>query len=79
MFLWVIEVGVAAVFALVIITQLILPPLLGKPFFWFFRKPEKDLRAKEVELMDLRAQKRVEKLDKRIEEERGAIRKPEQK
>lgn len=79
MFLRVIEIGFVAVFALVIITQLILPPLFEKPFFWFFRRTEKGLRTKEVELMDVRAQKRAEKLDKRIEKERETIRKPEQK
>lgn len=79
MFLRVIEVGALAIFGLIVLTQVIIPPFIGKPFFWFFRKPEKDLRAKEVELMDLQARKRVEKLNKRIEKERGAIRKPEQK
>lgn len=39
---------------IVVLTQVVLPPILGKRFFWIFRKSEKRKRSGEAVLDDLK-------------------------
>lgn len=66
MFLRIVEFGVVALFVLIIVTQIILPPLIGKRFFWFFKKTEKNLRGKQSELMDARTEKETRKVEREV-------------
>lgn len=47
-------------------TQVVLPPFIGKPFFWIFRKAEKNLRDKETELLDARTVKDTRRIEREI-------------
>lgn len=67
MFLRVIEVGALAIFGLIVLTQVIIPPFIGKPFFWFFRKPEKTLRERQAMLMDARTEGESKSIEKETE------------
>lgn len=54
MFLWqVFEWCLMAVVFIIIITQITLPPLFGKPFFWAFRKSQRAVQKAEVERSDV--------------------------
>lgn len=67
MFLRLIEVAVFALVGLFVLTQVILPPYIGKPFFWFFRKQEKKLREKQSVLMDAQTEKQSKSIEKEAE------------
>jgi hypothetical protein len=55
MFWQVMELCLAILVGLVILTQMVLPPFIGKRFFWFFRKSEKAILEAQGELEDARA------------------------
>jgi membrane-associated HD superfamily phosphohydrolase len=45
MFFWsVAEPCLTVLIAIILITQVILPPFINKPLFWFFRRSQRDLR-----------------------------------
>ncbi len=60
---------------LVIFTQIVLPPLIGKNFFWLFRKSEKRIHDKEAELATLRDEATIVELNQRMKEEKDKINK----
>lgn len=57
MFFWsVAEPCLTVLLAIFLITQVILPPFINKPLFWFFRKSQKDLRK----LVDIKSEEEDE-------------------
>ncbi len=64
---WVIlEQLLIVLLAVVLISQVVLPPLIGKPFFWIFRKPARMLREKETEIEDAKVLKEVKQRNKEL-------------
>ena len=47
------ETALIVLVAVIIITQIILPPIIGKRMFWNFRKLDKKLSGKADEVSDL--------------------------
>ncbi len=67
MFLWPIIQSCLLVFvALIIITQMIIPALTGKPMFWFFRNPDSELLKAQRELSDLDVKEAVQHIKDEI-------------
>lgn len=51
LFLWtIIQWSILLIISLLFITQLILPPFIDMPYFWLFRKCEKELLKAEDQL-----------------------------
>mgnify|MGYP001589726740 FL=1 len=50
-----------------ILTQVVLPPVLGKPLFWIFRKSEKRKRKSEAEMDNLKTNLEAKKVDEKIQ------------
>lgn len=51
---------------IVVLTQVVLPPILGKPFFWIFRKSEKRKRSGEAAMDDLKTNLEANGIEKEI-------------
>lgn len=70
MAIWpIIEILLVLAIAILLLSQIVIPPFIGKPFFWIFRKAEKNLRGKETELLDamtLRDTRIIERKIKKI-------------
>ncbi|MEK6906277.1 MAG: hypothetical protein AABW81_01510 [Nanoarchaeota archaeon] len=56
-------------------TQLILPPFIGKKFFWSFRKSEKKICSKKDELSELEDAEKLVELDTEIKKKREDLNK----
>lgn len=52
---------------IVVLTQVVLPPILGKPFFWIFRKSEKRKRTGEAAMDDLKTNLEAKKVEEKIQ------------
>ncbi len=50
-----------------ILTQVVLPPVLGKPLFWIFRKSEKRKRKSEAEMDNLKTNLEAKKVEEKIQ------------
>ncbi|MBI5306504.1 hypothetical protein HZB04_02885 [Candidatus Wolfebacteria bacterium] len=67
MAIWVIiEPLLVILLAILLISQVVLPPLIGKPFFWLFKKLARMLRSKETEITDATVLKEVKKKEKEL-------------
>lgn len=66
-FLRVVEFAALSAFALFVITQMIIPPFIGKRFFWLFKKSEKQLMEKQSALMDAKTEKQAREVEKKAE------------
>lgn len=53
-------------FAIFLFTQVALPPFIGKPFFWIFKRSEKRLRQKDEELSEARTKLAIKEKDRVI-------------
>jgi hypothetical protein len=67
MFWQITEVCLAILVGLVILTQMVLPPFIGKRFFWFFRKSEKAILEAQSELEDAEATVAAGEIRKQVE------------
>lgn len=70
-FLRVVEFAALSAFALFVITQIIIPPFIGKPFFWSFRKTERALMEKQSTLMDAKTEREGKLVEKETEKIRN--------
>jgi len=61
-----IEPPLIVMLAIFLLTQVALPPLIGKPFFWIFRKSEKQLREKDKELAEVKTKLAIKEKDRVI-------------
>lgn len=74
MSLWVIlEPVVIILTAVFILSQIIIPPLIGKQTFWIFRKSEKRLHKKEEELSDLKTEEEIVDIQKEIQKKKANL------
>ena len=60
------ETCLVVLLAVVIITQVILPPIIGKRMFWNFRKLDKKLSNKADEVSDLITELSIKQKDEEI-------------
>ncbi len=68
MALWLIlEPLLVILLAVLLFSQVVLPPLIGKPFFWLFRKPARMLRKEEAKIEDEKILKEVKEREKELE------------
>ena len=68
MAIWrIVEPLLVILLAILLISQVILPPLIGKSFFWLFRKPARMLRNKEAEIADAKVLKEVRGKEKELQ------------
>lgn len=58
---------------ILIFTQVVLPPFIGKRYFWIFRKSEKKIIEKEETLADLSDEERAEDIEERIIKKRREV------
>lgn len=58
---------------IVVLTQVVLPPILGKPFFWIFRKSEKRKRTSETAMDDLKTNLEAKKVEEKIQKLREQL------
>ena len=58
---------------LLIFTQIVLPPFIGKNFFWLLRKSEKRIQDKEAELATLRDEATIVEINKKVKKEKDKI------
>jgi len=69
MFLWpILQMCLLVIVALIVITQVIVPAFIGKPLFWFFRKPDSELLDAQRELSELDVSKEVQHVNDQIKE-----------
>ena len=61
-----IEPPLIVMLAIFLFTQVALPPFIGKPFFWIFRKSEKQLREKDKELAEVKTKLAIKEKDRVI-------------
>ena len=61
-----IEPPLIVMLAIFLFTQIALPPFIGKPFFWIFRKSEKQLREKDKELAEAKTKLAIKEKDRVI-------------
>lgn len=67
MAIWpIIEILFVLVIAILLLSQIVIPPFIGKPFFWIFRKAEKNLRGKETELLDAKTFRDARRIEREI-------------
>ena len=67
MMIWrIIEPLLVGIFAIFLFTQVVLPPFIGKPFFWIFKKSEKRLREKDEELSEVKTKLAIKEKDRVI-------------
>lgn len=67
MFIWEIIQGclLLSIFVIVL-TQIIIPAIFGKPLFWFFRKADSDLLKAQRQLSDTELSERVKDIKDKI-------------
>ena len=68
-----IEPALIIVVVLFVVTQMVIPPFIGKRFFWIFRKSEKRILAKEDDLAELRTEETEVELDRAAKTARERI------
>jgi len=67
MMIWrIIEPLLVVIFAIFLFTQIVLPPFIGKSFFWIFKKSEKRLRQKDEELSEAKTKMAIKEKDRVI-------------
>ena len=67
MMIWrIVEPLLVVIFAIFLFTQVVLPPFIGKPFFWIFKKSEKRLREKDEELSEVKTKLAIKEKDRVI-------------
>ncbi len=74
MSLWVVfEPVVIVLTAVFILSQVVIPPFIGKKTFWIFRKSEKKLHKREDELDDLKTEEEIVDIQKEIQKKKAEL------
>lgn len=74
---YIFEGAIIVLGAVFIITQMILPPLIGKPFFWIFKSKVAEMSKKEDQLADAKMDIELAEKEKEIRRVRGTSRRRE--
>lgn len=69
----ILEPALVVLVAIIILTQLVIPPFIGKRFFWALRKSEKRLQKKEDEFVDLETEEEIVDLQKEVDKKKKKI------
>ena len=69
------EFCLMAFIILFIVSQIIIPPVIGKRFFWLFRKEEKKINEAEEEYFKVQLEEQSEKIKYKTEDFKLAIEK----
>lgn len=62
----IIEPLVVAIAAIFLVSQVVIPPFVGKSYFWIFKRSEKRLRKKDDELSEVKTKRAIKEKDRAI-------------
>jgi len=61
-----IEPLLVVIVAIFLVSQAVIPPFVGKSYFWIFKKSEKRLREKDDELSEVKTKQAIKEKDRAI-------------